>query len=148
MKFCEYLGTIFVIVGTIIISMTKKEEMENEGVHLKSTEGPFMAIVLIIGSCVCFGSRSLILKYLAIRYHVDGISASAVFLFVDGFIGGLTGIILALNGLVYATFPAMHILYGICSGLFAGIGVLCINIAVSTGVSGPAFAIANLCSVL
>lgn len=90
----------------------------------------------------------MILKSIAIFYQIDGISASAVFLFVDGFIGGMIGIILAANGLVYATFPALHIFFGICSGLFAGVGVLCINIAVSSGVAGPAFAIANLCSVI
>jgi len=147
-KFCEYMGTVFIIVGTIVISLTKKESISIGEITKTATEGPFIAIILAIGSCICFGTRSLILKFIAIRYDIDGISASAVFLFVDGFIGGASGIILALNGYIYATFPGMHILYGICSGLFAGIGVLCINIAVSTGVAGPAFAIANLCSVL
>lgn len=146
-KFCEYLGTVFIILGTIVISMTKKEEDEN-GVKLQATETPIYAILFTVGSCICFGIRSLILKYIAIFYKIDGISASAVFLFVDGFIGGTIGIVLAANGLVYATFPGTHILFGICSGLFAGVGVLCINIAVSTGVAGPAFAIANLCSVI
>jgi hypothetical protein len=79
---------------------------------------------------------------------VDEISASAVFLMVDGIIGGLIGIILAICGGGYAVFSPAHIVYGICSGLIAGTGVLCINIAVSTGVAGPAFAIANLCSVI
>ena len=67
---------------------------------------------------------------------------------VDGVTGGIIGIVLAILGRGYAHFPAAYILKGICSGLLAGTGVLCINIAVSTGVSGPAFAIANLCSVL
>lgn len=88
------------------------------------------------------------LKWLYLSQGIDGISASAVFLYVDGTLGGLVGIILAICGLGYANFPSLHILYGIISGCLAGCGVLCINIAVSTGVAGPAFAIANLCSVL
>jgi len=88
------------------------------------------------------------LKYIAIFYSIDGVSASAVFLFVDGFVGGVAGVILTLNGMAYAGFSGLHIFFGVCSGLLAGTGVLCINIAVSTGVAGPAFAIANLCSVL
>ena len=67
---------------------------------------------------------------------------------VDGFTGGIIGIILAIFGRGYATWKAGSIFIGIVAGLLAGTGVLCINIAVSTGVSGPAFAIANLCSVI
>lgn len=147
-KFCEYLGTLFIIIGTVVISMTKKEGVDSNGVKLVASESAVYAIILTVCSCACFGTRSLILKYIAIFHGIDGISASAVFLFVDGFIGGTVGIVLAANGLVYATFTGLHIFFGICSGLFAGVGVLCINIAVSTGVAGPAFAIANLCSVI
>ena len=67
---------------------------------------------------------------------------------VDGVLGGVIGIALTLNGGGYANFSTEHIILGILSGLIAGTGVLCINIAVSTGVAGPAFAIANLCSVI
>ena len=97
---------------------------------------------------MCFGTRSLTLKWLYLSQGIDGISASAVFLYVDGTLGGIAGIVLAILGLGYATFPPLHILYGVISRCLAGLGVLFINIAVSTGVAGPAFAIANLCSVL
>jgi drug/metabolite transporter (DMT)-like permease len=144
-KFCEYMGTVFIIVGTIVISLAKKEPDESS---LVQTESPAYSIILTTGACVCFGIRSIILKYIAIFYAIDGVSASAVFLLVDGLIGGTTGVVLAMNGMAYANFPTAHIFYGVCSGIFAGVGVLCINIAVSTGVAGPAFAIANLCSVI
>jgi len=66
----------------------------------------------------------------------------------DGLTGGLIGIALAANGRAYALWSIQKIFIGIVSGMIAGFGVLCINIAVSTGVSGPAFAIANLSSVI
>ncbi len=111
-------------------------------------EGPGPAIGLAVGAACCFGLKSLTLKYMAIKEGIDGISASAVLLQVDGLIGGVIGIILAACGKAYATFPAGNIVLGIFSGCFAGAGVLCINIAVNTGVAGPAFAIANLCCVI
>lgn len=38
-KFCEYLGTVLIIVGTVVISMTKKDGdiTQNE---IVATEGP------------------------------------------------------------------------------------------------------------
>ena len=145
-KMCEYLGTAFVIVGTIMISLSKKDGGSEGEKH--ATEGPASAILFAIGACACFGIRSCTLKYMAIKLGVDGVSASAVFLMVDGVIGGVIGIVLAIAGKGYAAFPVSTIILGICSGLLAGTGVLCINIAVSTGVAGPAFAIANLCAVI
>ena len=152
-KLCEYAGTVFVIVGTIVISMSKKQAVVELSQSLQltvqvavETAGP--AIMFAIGATACFGFRSLLLKYMAIKEGVDGVSASAFFLMVDGSLGGAIGIILAICGGGYSNFSAAWIVQGICSGLLAGTGVLCINIAVSTGVAGPAFAIANLCSVI
>ena len=143
---CEYLGAAFVIAGTVMISMSKKEGSIEEGIF--ALEGPGTAILFAIGACACFGIRSCTLKYMAIKLGVDGVSASAFFLMVDGLLGGIIGISLAIAGKGYAAFPLSNILLGICSGILAGTGVLCINIAVSTGVAGPAFAIANLCAVI
>jgi len=145
-KMCEYMGTACVIAGTILISLSKKEGNPGEEKH--ALEGPAMSILFAIGACCCFGIRSCTLKYMAIKCGVDGVSASAVFLMVDGLLGGIIGISLALTGRGYANFPASNILLGICSGILAGTGVLSINIAVSTGVAGPAFAIANLAAVI
>jgi len=127
--------------------MTKKDGEDQVGAKAP-TEGPYWSVILALLSCACFGVRSLTLKYISMLYSIDGISASAVFLMVDGLLGGIIGIVLSLSGGGYANWRPANILVGICSGLLAGTGVLCINIAVSTGVAGPAFAIANLCSVL
>lgn len=149
-KLCEYFGTGLVIAGTVIISLSKKGDdgPVDPLMNLVPLESPAVAIIFSLGACACFGIRSCTLKYLAIKEQIDGVSASAVFLLVDGTFGGAIGIILAIFGLGYATFPTAHIFIGILSGLLAGTGVLCLNIAVSTGVAGPAFAIANLCAVL
>lgn len=152
-KACEYAGTIFVIVGTVVISLSKKQAVvsvsENLGLSIQiATETAGPAILFAIGATACFGFRSLLLKYMAIKEGIDGVSASAFFLMVDGSLGGAIGVILAICGGGYANFRPAWIVQGICSGLLAGTGVLCINIAVSTGVAGPAFAIANLCSVI
>jgi hypothetical protein len=90
-----------------------------------------------------FGVRGLILKYMGMRLNIDGISASIIFLMTDGLIGGLIGLIITLNGGAYADFPAGNIVLGILSGALGGIGVLCLNIAIMTGLAGPAVALAN-----
>lgn len=54
-KFCEYLGTVFIIVGTVVISMTKKEGETTQDLRV-ATEGPIFPVLLAIGSCICFGT--------------------------------------------------------------------------------------------
>lgn len=85
---------------------------------------------------------------MGINYGIDGVSASTIFLMCDGVAGGVIGIILTVTGGGYSHFIAGHIVLGIISGAVAGIGVICLNISISTGIAGPAFAIANVCSVI
>jgi hypothetical protein len=100
-------------------------------------------IYIAILASMSFGFRGLILKYMGMKLDIDGISASIIFLMTDGLTGGIIGLIITLNGGAYADFPPLYIFLGLLSGCLAGTGVLCLNIAIMTGLSGPAVALAN-----
>ena len=104
-KPCEYFGTLLVIIGTIGIAMSKKGNAGSIESPADNLESPAIAILFALGGAICFGVRSCTLKYLAIKEGIDGVSASAVFLMVDGTVGGIVGIILTICGLGYAQFP-------------------------------------------
>ncbi|CAI2368849.1 unnamed protein product [Moneuplotes crassus] len=160
-RFCECGGVILIILGTVFIALTKKGEeipgvplppelspQDNELDILIPNEGPAIAILLAILATVCFGTRGLILKYMFLQKGIDGISASSVFLITDGLIGGITGLVITLNGGAYAAFQPLYIVLGIVSGCLAGTGVLCLNISIMEGLAGPAVAMSNLSSVI
>jgi drug/metabolite transporter (DMT)-like permease len=136
------LGTVIIVAGVIVLSMSGQENDIGTGGPV-ATETPTVAILFAIGAAICFGTRSLILKYMGIVLGIDGISASVMFLGVDGFTGGLIGVIATSTGGGFADLPREIILIGILSGIFAGIGVFNLNVAISIGSPGPAFAIAN-----
>lgn len=95
--------------------------------------GPFIPVILAFGAALSFGIRSMILKYLGMKEGVDGISASVIFLGVDGCTGSLLGLIAALSWNTFEGMPYEHLALGVISGFVAGLGVVNINIAVSIG---------------
>jgi drug/metabolite transporter (DMT)-like permease len=156
-RFCEYMGVVLVIGGTVLLSFSKAGEeapepvFDNAGNQQSGTftiEGPGLAIMFAILGGVAFGVRGLILKYMGVVLGIDGISASSIFLITDGIVGGTVGLVISLLGGGYSAFPVSYIILGICSGCLAGTGVLCLNIAIMTGLAGPAVAIGNLSSVI
>jgi hypothetical protein len=134
-----------------LLSITKKGDEPGEsaldGSILDSAnipkEGTGLTILFAILASMSFGFRGLILKYMGMKLDIDGISASIIFLMTDGLTGGIIGLIITLNGGAYADFPPLYIFLGLLSGCLAGTGVLCLNIAIMTGLSGPAVALAN-----
>ena len=97
-RFCEYLGVIMVLAGTVIISLSKSgsgevapatgTELSAPGTLVTSlpviTEGPLAAIVFALLGGIAFGARGLLLKYMGIKLGIDGVSASSIFLMTDG----------------------------------------------------------------
>jgi drug/metabolite transporter (DMT)-like permease len=57
-KMCEYFGTVFILVGTIVISLSKKEGTADETgtITIIPLEGPALSIIFALGACICFGT--------------------------------------------------------------------------------------------
>ena len=65
-----------------------------------------MPVLIASGAAISFGLRSMLLKFLGINYKVDGISASVIFLGVDGFSGSAIGLLAVLLWNTYEAMPS------------------------------------------
>ena len=84
------------------------------------------------------------MKQLATKQGLDGVSGTLVYLLLEGFLGGITGIAITALGGAFAEFPGSTIALGLLAGVLAATGTLLLNIAVTTGSMSSSYALAHL----
>ena len=138
------IGMILMIGCAIILSFS------NDTTHVvidpSLTVSSVWPVLFAILSSLAFGFRSIFIKYYVEKgYNVYNMAVQHTAL--DGIIGVIVLIVLAACGSLKGIEAAIF-WKGLASGILGGIGTILINYAISTGVAGPASAMANLASVI
>ena len=103
----------------------------------------------MLAASVCFGLRSLVLKYVtAGGMQIDAMSVTIVYLLADGVIGIVWIIVVAVSSTELNEFTGHTYALGLVAGLITAAGIFSLNLAITVGATGPAFALAYTFPVL
>ena len=112
--------------------------------EMDKIEDTTASLLFILGASICFGLRALLLKFVTGgSLEIDSMSATIVYLLADGVVGLLWFIVVAMTSEPeLADFTGQTVALGIMAGLLIAAGIFSLNLALTVGATGPAYALA------
>jgi len=137
-SFTQSVAVIGIVVGLLVLCVGS-ERMDNNSVH---SVKPVVQLLLAISASICFAARTLVVKGLSFR-GVDNLSSTIAALLFDGILGSSIGIIYLMNDSLFIM-NGYQILLCFIAGALSATGINFLNLAVTVGHAGSAFAMSNI----
>ncbi|CDW88334.1 UNKNOWN [Stylonychia lemnae] len=144
----QLIGLVLIVIAVSIVTIFNRSEGNEEDQSLASNDNSpidqpnnqFTGIIALLSGLlagILFGSQLLLLKFLMKMKVSDSFSIGFSFLLFGSFYGiSCLFYLMIFDFEVFATFTLANYLSSLTSGIFLGLGIVCINVACNLGNPG------------